>query len=386
MAGAAGLHRTAMTLLQRLLLGVGVAALLVHRAAAQVCTGSFTAAHTMGTGLGVIRALEHIPSSDDLLVAGGEDQMLRVWKLNPFSATVHNTLAGHTDAIFGLTWVDTHSLLASCSGDGTIRFWPTSVLSNAQTCSNTANCCDGDGLGCDGSYVVSWRDFYPMTRKYQVHAVLWVSSVSRLATAWEDQKVRLWSWSVNKFVAAETITSTDRIHDLAWLAAGSFLATASPDEKQPRLWGTITGTPVENVLSKDRGLGGFGLCPYSHCGAVLGVATDTAGNTLATASMDNSVILWNPSTKQKLSQYTSHTGYVASVVWMDSESKIASGSNDNSVKIWDASNTATSHTSSSETLTGHTGQVNALVWMSTYADGQLASGSADGTVRLWDCN
>lgn len=367
------------------------ASLTFPRRLSAVCTGSFAAATTLVTGAGVIRAIAYVPHTTKLLVAAGDDQVLRVWTLDPFSASPSNVLNGHAGRIWSLQWVDTHNLLASGSNDGTIRFWSPSVLMNAQTChaEKIANCCDGDGLGCQGEHVVSWRDL-GMSRRYKVHSLLWVSSGGgKLYSAWEDLTIRIWTYrgagqNPSWTPSGTLYTSTDRVHDMAFLSgSGGYLATASPDERAPRLWEIASGSAT--LLTKDVGDGGFGLCPWAHCDAVL--ATVSLGaTTLATGSMDNRIIIWSLSTKNRLSALTSHTDYVSALVHLDSDTKIASGSKDNKIRIWSIADTSTDQTSSAETLTGHTGQVNTLVWMgSAVTNGQLVSGSSDGTVRLWTC-
>mmetsp|Transcript_7799 Transcript_7799/g.14504 ORF Transcript_7799/g.14504 Transcript_7799/m.14504 type:complete len:412 (+) Transcript_7799:60-1295(+) len=366
------------------------ASLTSPRRLSAVCTGTFAAASTLATGAGIVRALAYVPHTTKMLVAAGDDQVLRVWTLDPFSATASNVLNGHAGRIWSLQWVDTHNLLASGSNDGTIRFWSPSVLMNAQTChaQQLANCCDGDGLGCEGEHVVSWRDL-GMQRRYKVHGLLWVTSSAKLYSAWEDLTIRIWtyngagtnpSWSPSTTV----YTSTDRVHDMAYLTgSGGFLATASPDERAPRLWAIGSGSAT--LLTKDVGDGGFGLCPWAHCDAVLATAS-LGAETLATGSMDNRIIIWSSSTMNRLSDLTSHTDYVSALAHLDSDTKIASGSKDNKIRIWSLADTSVDQTSSAETLSGHTGQVNALVWMgNAVTNGQLVSGSSDGTVRLWTC-
>jgi WD40 repeat protein len=182
---------------------------------------------------------------------------------------------------------------------------------------------------------------------------------------------------------------------MAYLSSGSFLATVSPDSVFPRLWSALS-TPTVYFLTKDYGVdsdtsgtftSGFGLCPWSHCDAVQALAAKSDGTTLATGSNDNSIIFWDPATKNRVGQLTSHTDYVTSLVWMDTETKIASGSKDGDIRIWDATTVAADQSSSAQTLTGHSpNQVNAIAFFSTIADGQLASGDAAGNVKLWDCN
>jgi WD40 repeat protein len=118
---------------------------------------------------------------------------------------------------------------------------------------------------------------------------------------------------------------------------------------------------------------------------VLALIADAADSMVASGSMDNSVILWDVIAKNRQCQFTGHTDYVTSLVWLDSEAKIASGSKDNSIRIWSTEDCNSTETYNSvQTLTSHTGAVNALAWRNN-SDGALISGGADGYVKLWRC-
>ena len=72
---------------------------------------------------------------------------------------------------------------------------------------------------------------------------------------------------------------------------------------------------------------------------------------------------------------TGQSHYVKSLVVLP-DSSLASASNDNTIRIWDYSKGITL-----KTLTGHTSGVYALVVL---PDGSLASGSNDNTIRIWN--
>ncbi|KAF2623300.1 HET-domain-containing protein, partial [Macroventuria anomochaeta] len=72
-----------------------------------------------------------------------------------------------------------------------------------------------------------------------------------------------------------------------------------------------------------------------------------------------------------------HSGGVNAVVFSQDNKTVASASSDNTVKLWDAGTGAEQHT-----LQGHSGQVSAVVFS---RDGKtVASASWDNTVKLWD--
>lgn len=387
-----------------------------------VCSTGFSWYADLANGdAGVVRSLEYIPDPYELVVAGGEDQLLRVWPLSPFSSVPY-VFSGHQEAIWALEWISDYSVLASGSGDGMIRFWPIAQLLGDPTSANDGSplgsardgsCSlyhsnDGSCLGSEGQHVVSWHDA-GMAVRHQVHSLVWASSVGQLVSGWSDTRIRTWVYD-SSVVAPDTpwkytgyIQSQDRVYDMVWLPTYNLLGTASPDQRHPRLWTGLsneTATLPEHAtytyLSEGLGIntsssgeGGFGDCPWAHCDAVLGLAANAASDKMVSGSMDNSVILWSIATKNRLCQMIGHTDYVTSVTWLHTEAKIASGSKDNTILIWDPEDCLYSNATQDtplETLTSHTGAINALEWFSNESYGNIISGGADGSVKLWTCS
>ncbi|WP_078624075.1 hypothetical protein [Streptomyces monomycini] len=114
-----------------------------------------------------------------------------------------------------------------------------------------------------------------------------------------------------------------------------------------------------------------------HSSPVSSLAFAPDGQTLATASADHSVKLWDVRSHGLLATLTGHTEMVNTVAFSPDGHTLATASNDRSVKLWDAR----SHRLLA-TLTGHTDMAEGVAFS---PDGRtLASSSGDRTVRLWD--
>jgi WD40 repeat protein len=122
-----------------------------------------------------------------------------------------------------------------------------------------------------------------------------------------------------------------------------------------------------------------------HAGPVSGLAFSRDGRTLATSSADRTVQLWDtsdPTRPRRLGgPLTGHTDEVLRVAFSPDGYVLATGSADNTVTLWDTTDPARPRRLG-EPLTGHTDPVQAVAF--SPAERTLATGSADNTVILWD--
>jgi len=204
--------------------------------------------------------------------------------------------------------------------------------------------------------------------------VAWSPDGTRLATASNDPRMRIWNIATGKTTTTHT-GHTDGVSSVAWSPDGTCLATASWN-KTVRICDPATGQTLTTLIGHKRG--------------VTAVAWSPDGTHLATASWDQTVRIWNPTSPQHgpwplrllnprlrpIATLTGHTDRVNAVAWSLDGAHLATASDDQTVRIWDP---ATGKTTT--TLTGHTSAVTAVAWSpdGTY----LATADRHGTITLW---
>jgi hypothetical protein len=114
-----------------------------------------------------------------------------------------------------------------------------------------------------------------------------------------------------------------------------------------------------------------------HAGRVTSVAVAPDGRTLASASSDQTVKLWDVATGKQRATLRGHTNEVYALAFAPDGRTLASGGADGAVKLWDWARGR-----ELRTFHGHKG----IVWSVAFAaDGKtLATGGQDGALKLWD--
>ncbi len=154
---------------------------------------------------------------------------------------------------------------------------------------------------------------------------------------------------------------TDWIRSLTFSPDGTTLASASFD-KTVKLWDIRTGECLKTLQAHGR---------------VNSVSISPDGKTLASGSNDKTVKLWDIRTGECLKTFQEHTDAVQSVEISPDGRIVASSSNDETIKLWNMRSGECL-----KTLRGHKNTVRSVAISPDNTT--LASGSNDKTIKIWD--
>jgi len=157
----------------------------------------------------------------------------------------------------------------------------------------------------------------------------------------------------NFALAKSLIGHSNGVNSVSWSVDGR-LASASIDQTVI-IWNLASGQPAQTLKG--------------HTDSIDSVAWSPDGR-LASASWDEIVILWDLDNGQPAQTLKGHR-----VAW-SADGQLASADKEGTVIIWNLANGQPA-----KTLNGHTDSVESVAWS---VDGRFASGSRDGTVIIWD--
>ena len=398
------------------------------------------------------------------VVSGSNDKTVRLWNIQTGECLI---LQGHTNNI---TFVSFHPLdekLITASTDHTVRLWNIQNGECLQTFNIPINWLLAIALSHDGKTLVTGSDgnavkFWDMSSGTLVKTLpdydsfVWTVALSKdgktLVTGSEDNTIKIWDietgeclqtlrehdrrvWLVdihpdNRHLLSISEDQTIKLWDISsrrclktlqgysnWILSlafspdGETLASSYQDWKV-RLWDIKTGKCNLILAGHDNLISSVAFAPqhisdyflasasddntivlWNHQGKcsktlqghddwVYSVDFSPDGNTLASGSRDNTVKIWDCRTGECLYTLTGHDNRVKSVAFNPLGTLLATASDDKTIKIWDVNWNINNHCL--QTLLGHQDRIDCVVFS---PDGKIiASAGCDRTIKLWDVN
>lgn len=245
------------------------------------------------------------------------------------------TVFEHKNTVWSLAFTPDSQLLASSSGDRTIKLWQ---LKNGQLLRTFSA----------GNLDTVWS--VAISPDGQI-----------LASGSGDNTVKIWNLKTGQLLRT-LVGHTDTVRSVIISPDGQVLASGSED-KTVKIWNLKTGQLLRTLVG--------------HTDTVRSVAITPDGQIVASGSSDNTVKIWNLNSGRLRHTLTGHTARIISIAISPDGEMIASGSNDDTIKLW---NLQTGELL--RTLVGHSDHINAVAFRS---DGKmLVSGAEDHLIKLWN--
>jgi WD40 repeat protein len=278
-------------------------------------------------------------SSDGAWLVSGEEQQARIWETATGAEIV--TLP-QTNWVTSIAFSPDGQWLALANENGTVTIWKTADLRAGKT-EAFSGFSHGNRLG-----------------QLRVNQVVFNADSTRLATASDDRRARIWDLTTNEEVGSASHNAS--VLSVAFSPDSERLVTGGADSTA-RVWDITNREALSETLR------------LVHGDWVEGVAFSPDGQTVATASDDGLGRVWNAASGQEVFRLP-HRGAVRLATFSPNGKWLATASSDLTARLWD---TATGQEISQMT---HPDALTTLAY--SPIGSRLVTADASGLAQLWD--
>jgi len=318
------------------------------------------------------------PGSGSVLASSSGDKTVRIWEQPPGSSPSSATWvckavldSSHTRTVRQCSWSPNANMLATASFDSTIGMW--------------------ENVGGDYSFIASFEG-----HENEVKSVAWNSAGTLLASCSRDKSV--WIWEVlpgNEYECVSVLNGhTQDVKMVVWHPSLDILVSTSYDNSI-KVW-TEDGDGDDWQCAQTLGAPGGG-----HTSTVWAVSFNADGDRMVSCSDDLTLMVWDTSADVSNSSgngstpwkhLTTISGYhdrtIFSVHWSRLNALIASGAGDDCIRIFSETEESKLEVSPSYEMVlkqekAHQADVNCVQWHPK-EQRLLASAGDDGTVKIWE--
>ncbi len=158
--------------------------------------------------------------------------------------------------------------------------------------------------------------------RYSLVSIALSPDGARLATAENDESLRLWDAATGATVGSRRDAHSSRVNELAFSADGRVLGSASRD-RTARLW----ALPEIELLGPEL---------KDHGDSVTAILFSPSGGRVVTGSAGGRVRVWSADTRELLLEYEAHRGPVRDLAMSPDGARLASSALDGGVRIWES--------------------------------------------------